>query len=394
MKILVFAPFFPPDPTGSSIFAQDQCRELQRLGHDVMVVTNDVDREAPELNSSENVDMTADLKVLRVKCLRVNLGRITWNYRIPMSFLGMVRKSSRQILKKYEADAVIVHSTLFDLSLWALIWCALKKKKVILVSHTALWHDQRFVNFLMRSYGHIILKPLVKWSSAKVVCVDKWTYQNAIQLFSTVSGTTTIPVSINLGTMADGDGNRIREKHDLRESPIILSLGHVVPLRNRVNLVRSLPLLIGKYPSLRVIIVGEVRDEKFLEEAQRLGVRRHLVLTGAVSHNEIKDYLAVADVESHDLDGKGLGITSVEAMDAGVPIIAWVVDDNYPGISLRSYEVTGFVEDGEPATISNAIDKLISDPDVRYSVIAAQEKLIKDLYSCFAVNQAYLSLLA
>ena len=56
MRVLVFAPFFPPDPTGSSIFAGQQVRELTRLGHEVFVVTNEVDKNAPISDETDDVE--------------------------------------------------------------------------------------------------------------------------------------------------------------------------------------------------------------------------------------------------------------------------------------------------------------------------------------------------
>jgi hypothetical protein len=56
MKILVFAPFFPPDPTGSSVFAGQQVQELVQRGNEVYVITNQPDQNAPgmKLSMSQN----------------------------------------------------------------------------------------------------------------------------------------------------------------------------------------------------------------------------------------------------------------------------------------------------------------------------------------------------
>lgn len=393
MRILVFAPFFPPDPTGSSVFASDQCKELAQSGHDVLVVTNCQDPRAPRHMFNENIGDTPQYKIERIKAFRFSFGHVTWNYRLPLSTSGFLRPALLRRLKIFDADAVIVHSTLFDLSLWALLWCALKRKRTLLVSHTALWHDQKFVNFMMRLYGRTVVRLLVKLSKSQVVCVDKWTHENALKLFSKSSNTTTIPVSVNLGTMSGGDAQRVRFKHELGSGPIVLSLGHVVPLRDRINLVRSLPSLISKYPNLKVVIVGMVQDKRFLDLAESLGARDHLVLVGPVAHTEIKDYLAMADVETHDLDGRGLGITSVEAMDAGVPIVAWVDDNNYPGFSLRSYGQNGFIDDGEPETIARIVTEILGSQDVRRSIIYSQRLLISDIYDCRRVTNSYLDLI-
>jgi glycosyltransferase involved in cell wall biosynthesis len=171
-------------------------------------------------------------------------------------------------------------------------------------------------------------------------------------------------------------------------------LGHVVPLRDRINLTRALPLLVKEFPNVKILVVGMVKDNRFLELASQLGVLDHIVLVGPVPHNEIKDYLAAADVEIHDLDGRGLGITSVEAMDAGVPIVAWAIDNNYPQFSLRSYGDSGFIDDGSPETIASAISQLVEDSEFRSSVVRSQRALVDDIYSVESVTRQYLELIA
>ena len=395
MKILVFAPFFPPDPTGSSVFAGQQVEELIRQGHEVLVISNRVDNNAPI--HSETDDLEAHFGphgVLRVSSVRVNLGKITWNYGIPVSIFGFCRRSIRAKIMDFDPDAVIIHSTLFDLSLLALRWSARQKKRTVIVSHTALWHDNSIVNRAMRLYGRVLLRGLIDRCSAKLVCVDKWTYDNALGLFGDEKNTCTIPVSVELGTMHGGDADLIRKRHELTTSPIILSLGHVVPLRDRINLTKALPSLVFKYPELRVLVVGMVKDDRFLKLAKELGVEERLLVVGPVAHSEIRDYLAVADVEIHDLDGRGLGITSVEAMDAGVPIVAWAVDDNYPQFSLRGYGPSGFIDDGSPESITARIDMILSDEQFRTEVKASQRKLVDDIYSVQSVTRQYLEILA
>jgi glycosyltransferase involved in cell wall biosynthesis len=395
LKVLVFAPFFPPDPTGSSIFAGQQVRELIRLGHEVLVVTNEVDKNAPTSDDTDDIEARfAPQGVHRLRSIRVNLGKITWNYGIPVSILGFMQQSLQRKLKEFDPDFVIIHSTLFDLSLLALMWAAKNKKKVIIVGHTALWHDSQLVNSAMRLYGRLLLRRLINKADAHLVCVDKWTLDNAIGLFGTTSNTSTIPVSVELGTMNDGDAAKIRQRHSIGKGPIVLSLGHVVPLRDRINLTRALPLLVKEFPNVKILVVGMVKDNRFLELASQLGVLDHIVLVGPVPHNEIKDYLAAADVEIHDLDGRGLGITSVEAMDAGVPIVAWAIDNNYPQFSLRSYGDSGFIDDGSPETIASAIRRLVEDSEFRSSVVQSQRALVDDIYSVESVTRQYLELIA
>ena len=76
-----------------------------------------------------------------------------------------------------------------------------------------------------------------------------------------------------------------------------------------------------------------------------------------------------------------------------MPIVAWSVDDNYPQFSLRSYGENGFIDDGSPSTIANAIIRLIKDVDHRNAVIHSQRLLVNDIYSVESVTHQYLQLM-
>ena len=115
---------------------------------------------------------------------------------------------------------------------------------------------------------------------------------------------------------------------------MILSLGHVIPIRSRVPLIRALPYIVEEFPDVKVLIVGEVYDDEFRRVAAELGVLEHVVEAGPVPHADVPDYLAAATVASQDLDGHMLGISTLEAMAAGVPVFARVRRDVFPGIDL------------------------------------------------------------
>ena len=85
-------------------------------------------------------------------------------------------------------------------------------------------------------------------------------------------------------------------------------------------------------------------------------------------------------METHDLDGRGLGIASVEAMDVRLPIVAWAIDDNYPQFILRSYGDSGFIDDGSRETISGAISRMIRDAEYRTTVIQSQRAFVNEIY--------------
>ena len=394
MKLLVFAPYFPPDPTGSSLFAYQQSIDLKNKGHQILTITNERDKAAPAWATDPDQNLgTHDIDVIRLSCKRVSLGRLSWNYRLPVSVPGLFRRSVRHKLLEHNPDGVIIHSTLFDLSLFALLWSAIHKRRNILVCHTALWHDLVLVRWCMYLFGFFILRPLCVIAKTRIVCVDKFTFENAQKVLGKKRNTVIVPISVDISTLTGGDADFVSEKYRIQGTPIILSLGHVIPLRDRVNLIRSLPILIKGFPDIKIIIVGMVKDDTAFKLAQELGVASHIISTGAVSHKEIFDFLALAHIEMHDLNGLGLGITSLEAMASKTPIIAWIDPENYPALDRDAFPKTGFINSGDPKTISEMVIRIVEDDVFAQEVVCSQEAILKKVFSLDAIDSQYIALL-
>jgi len=393
MRILVVAPFFPPDPAGSGVFAQQQAESMARRGHQVLVVTNtprtwSSQQEPGDLTESEGIE------VVRLRSFRIGAGMLTWNYRIPFSFPGLISSSIRKKLSNFCPQRIIVNSVLFDLSVWGLLQSWRRKCPTVLIIHTALWHEWRVVRTSMSLYTRFVLRPLITRAKAKVVCVDDWTFSHSQGLVEPNQSVTVIPVSITLGSMRGGNGRAVRTQLGIGTAPMLLSLGHVVPVRDRLRLVQSLPQILIQHPSLVLVVVGTPFDTRFLELAKKLGVQHRMILVGAVKHEQIRDFLDAADLEAHDLDGRGLGITSIEAMDAQVPIVAWVNRTMPPHDQLLRYSPLALINDGEPDTIAQMVHRLLTDDIFRSSVIKTQDTVISEIFSEEITTSRYLELLA
>jgi glycosyltransferase involved in cell wall biosynthesis len=189
-----------------------------------------------------------------------------------------------------------------------------------------------------------------------------------------------------------GNGASVRERFGLGTSPVILSFGHVIPLRDRVPLVRALPLILERIPDAKVLVVGQVYTETFLEVARELGVQDAVVVAGRVEHAEVPDVLAAADVEGHDHTHWGLGITSLEVMAAGVPVFAVLRPDNYPGVDLGQWPDLELLADGSPETLSASVIRLLNDRPHRDACVEDQHAFVSSLFTMRGIADRYLDL--
>lgn len=381
MRILMANALFPPARTGSAIFTEQLALSLTEIGHEVQVVTT-TNADGDGLNE-------CPIHVTRLKSRNVSVGRLAWNYVIPLSVGPKNARAIKQIMRSFRPEVVICHGQIFDLTWLTAIVARLCRIPVVVVVHTAIWNENRFRRFVLRAFERIVINPILKYAKADFIAVDKWTHGDAKRLLAKHKPVQVIPVSVDSSQFQDGDPEIARERYGIPNSPILLSLGHVIALRNRHALVRALQLIIDEVPDVTVVIAGELYDSSFLDIANDLGVAEHIICLGSVPHQDIKHLLATAAIELHDLQGLGLGITTMEAMASGVPIVAWASDDNYPGISLRSYEGLMFIDDVSPEVLSAAVLKMLHDPAAREKAVAAQRLMVNDLFHPLSVAQSY-----
>ena len=330
MKILVVNAFFPPMTTGSAHFSFDMAQEYARQGHHVMVVTTRPDGTVEH-------EVLNGLQIVRVPARWVSPGKVSFNYRLPFCFRPSIFRRLGRIFDAFEPDVVHQNGQFFDLTLTTSIVARRKGVPRVLTVHTPLTHTNRWARILISSIDRIILRPFANTGRNRIFGVDRFTMDMVQRRYKPRVPVGFIPATLDIHAFGSGEPSRVIEHFGLADKKVILSFGHVIPIRSRIPLIRALPEILREVPNAQVVVVGEVYDDTFEKIATQLGVSEHVTIVGRVPHVDVPDYLAAADIETHDLDGHGIGITTFEVMAAGVPIIASVDNDVFPGVDLDAW---------------------------------------------------------
>ncbi len=161
----------------------------------------------------------------------------------------------------------------------------------------------------------------------------------------------------------------LRERYRLGDRPTTVCVSRLVARKGQDMLIRAMPEIRRRVAGAALVIVGGGPDADTLHKlAQHCGVAADVVFTGGVPAAELPGHYAMADVfampcrtRGAGLDVEGLGIVSLEAAAAGVPVVAG-----------RSGGAPETVRDGETGRVVNgraheeivdAITDLLSDPD-------------------------------
>ncbi len=154
--------------------------------------------------------------------------------------------------------------------------------------------------------------------------------------------------------------------------------------KNAVDeVIRALPLLPSE---VKFLILGIGPDEAMLRKlAKEKGVGDRVQFLGQVLHNEMPRYLKVSDVFIRPSRSEGLGNSFLEAMAAGVSVIATPVggipDFLFDPEQNPDHEPTGlFANINDPASIARQIERLRSDPTLRNRLFVNGRTLVAEKY--------------
>jgi glycosyltransferase involved in cell wall biosynthesis len=147
-------------------------------------------------------------------------------------------------------------------------------------------------------------------------------------------------------------------------APAILFLGSILNRRSVPDLVRAFARVSARIPAARLVIAGENRThphEDPLAVARRLHIEDRVDIRSWVPEEELPALYANATVFAFLSMYEGFGLTPLEAMSAGVPVVVYdtpVAREVYGDAAL-------FVPPGDLDGVAAALTSAIRDPVVR-----------------------------
>jgi len=126
--------------------------------------------------------------------------------------------------------------------------------------------------------------------------------------------------------------------------PLLLSVGMLIDLKGQQELVPMMELIADDLPDAHLLLVGEGENRATLEaEISRRGLSDRVTLAG--HRSDVPDLLGVADGFLSASRSEGFGMAVLEAMAAGLPVVA-----------VRLPAIEEFAVDGSSAILVDAQD--------------------------------------
>ncbi len=141
----------------------------------------------------------------------------------------------------------------------------------------------------------------------------------------------------------------LRTKYGINpEDKVLLTISRLVNWKRVDRSIIALSKVIKTEPRCKLVILGEGSEkENLIALSENLKVSDHVIFIGAVKHEEIWNYLNLADIFLSLYDLSNLGNPLFEAMICGKPIITLdvgntssIIKNNKNGVLLQVYELS------------------------------------------------------
>jgi len=135
---------------------------------------------------------------------------------------------------------------------------------------------------------------------------------------------------------------------------------------------------------LKILGTGPLESE-LKHHSKILNLESRITFLGHISHNDLPNYLHEADIFVRPSLSEGMGNSFIEAMAAGLPVIATsvggIVDFLRDPSTSSGQAATGlFCEINNPASIAKQVKRLIDDPNLRQKLVENAQKMVKEKY--------------
>lgn len=307
-------------------------------------------------------------------------------------------KSALMILLPYFTENAIYHLNYMNMLPIALtIKKYYPKAKLIATVHYTEWgfallgNKEKLHNILSLSdnnnpiYKSILEERKYLQLCDKVIAIAKHSYCDLINIYHiSPSKLIIIPHGIEDKFINGLDKDKIRRKYGFKPNELILIFaGRVDEIKGINILINALPILVKKYPNLKLIIAGDGDYNNILKKAQPAWA--NLVLTGWIDKQTLYELFAISDIGIVPSIHEEFGYVALEMMMMELPIIA----GNTTGLSeIIINQESGFLvtwehnnmEDNTQKLVDN-IASLLNDKNFRIKYKERGRKLYIEKYS-------------
>jgi glycosyltransferase involved in cell wall biosynthesis len=130
---------------------------------------------------------------------------------------------------------------------------------------------------------------------------------------------------------------------------------------------------------VKFLVIGAGPLARELERTvRRERAEERVIFLGEIPHKDLSKYLKISDIFLRPSLSEGMGNSFIEAMAAGLPVIA----TNVGGIPdfLKEGETGVFCEVENPQSIAEKVESIMNQPKLRETITTNASKLVREKY--------------
>ncbi|MBN1242888.1 MAG: glycosyltransferase [Spirochaetales bacterium] len=357
MRIAFVTDCFWPRVNGVTVSVQSFKDELERRGHEVIVLCPEYpkrDKSVPEPG------------VLRFDSMGNSFSvedRLVHLHAFPSVFMA---------LDRFRPDAVHIN-TEFALQFAARLWCKARGYPFLITAHTNWEHyignymprlPKPPLKVISRTYMRLLhgtADILITPTSEMAAVLRSYHIRRKIRIIP--SG---IDPAMFVADPAETASWRARFENvhpALAGKRWLLFVGRVAEEKNVAFLIPSLARVVRKIPDAALVLVGDGPGRDHVERlAARAGLQDRVVVTGYLPRAELRHVYANAEIFAFASKTETLGLATIEAMTAGVPVVAVGIMGTR---TVMRGDNGGFMVREDLDEFSAACVRLLSDPALR-----------------------------
>jgi L-malate glycosyltransferase len=194
------------------------------------------------------------------------------------------------------------------------------------------------------------------------------------------------------------DWNTVSRRPGAPSEILITTVGNIRRVKGHDVFIKAAASIVPRFPKVSFSIAGDVLEADYFDELQTLvldlNLSDHFHFVGGITN--LREHLSVADIFVLPSRSEGFSNAIVEAMAAGLPVVATNVGGNAEAVKEG---VSGFLVPSEdPAALSAAIIRLLSDPSQAKAMGAAAKAIAAEHFTTEAmmdrITAVYSNLLA
>ncbi|WP_013320744.1 glycosyltransferase family 4 protein [Gloeothece verrucosa] len=278
---------------------------------------------------------------------------------------------------------------------WLSGWVGLELRKHHLFRHIHTYHSLGAVKY--RSVTTVPLVANTRLSVEKqcletadcIVATSPQEEQDMRSLVSRGGNIEIIPCGTDIKRFASVDRDSAREKLLIDpDAKVILYVGRFDRRKGIETLVRAVGRPeVRKHEKLQLIIVGGsqpgqidgLERERIETIVEELGLEKITFFAGQISHSELPNYYAAADVCVIPSYYEPFGLVTIEAMASGIPVVA--SDVGGLRFTVVSSKTGLLVESKNSPAFAEAINRILSDPAWGKELGRAGQRRVNSFFS-------------